>query len=269
MSTPRDRGWGNPDAPNYRRDHIVVVEARGIRLAVRREVAGLFVGFLEDLCATGYRLDVVADDWGYANRCIRGTGAGTGRPCVKSNHSWGLAIDVNATTNPMTEAHASHAGRPGHDARGVHTDMPAETGALAAKWGLRWGANYSGTRKDAMHFEFMGTPRDVHRYPTSNPPPPPSSTSGPSYLDESMTPHFVTLHAKGAHLDGQGNGYWDLAQFPWERTVVVTPNVADPATARAYNVPDVAFIKRGDGIRVIVEEGIAGHGLDVRIWTVG
>lgn len=101
------------------------------------------------------------------------------------------------------------------------------------------------------------------------PPVPAPTSSGPSYPDDSMTPHFISLHAKGAHFDGQGNGYWDLAQFPWERTVVITPNVADPATAGTYNVPDVAFVKRGEGIRVIVEEGVAGHGLDVRIWTVG
>jgi hypothetical protein len=161
----RDLGWGWPGAPgsaaeaSYRRAHIAVVSVAGIRLAVRREVAHLFVGFITELVGFGYRLDVNADDWGFANRDVRGA------PGAKSNHSWGLAVDLNALDNPMAEAHPAHGGSAGHDARGVHTDMPAETAGLASTWGLRWGANYAGSRKDAMHFEFVGAPGDVARYP--------------------------------------------------------------------------------------------------------
>ncbi len=159
MATAQDRDWGHPDEPGFRQRNIVAVDAGGVRLWVHRGVARLFKGFLDELVRRGYSLDVIADDWGYVNRDIRG------RPGVKSNHAWGLAVDINATKNPMTEAHPSHASTAGHDERGVHTDMPRWVGPLAERWGLRWGANYSGTRKDAMHFEFMGTPVDVGRYP--------------------------------------------------------------------------------------------------------
>lgn len=100
MATPRDRGWGWPGAPGSAeerryRQNITTIEVAGIRLAVRKEVAPIFVGFIKDMVTAGYRFDEVRDDWGWANRDIRG------RPGVKSNHAWGLAVDLNATRNPM------------------------------------------------------------------------------------------------------------------------------------------------------------------------
>lgn len=159
MADAQARGWEHPDDPGFYKRNIIPIIAGGVKLYIHKAVAHLFKGFLDELVATGYRLDLNADDWGYNNRDIRG------RPGTKSNHAWGLAIDINAISNPMTEAHPSHAGRAGHDSRGVHTDMPPETAGLAKKWGLTWGANYNGTRKDAMHFEFLGTPSDVKKYP--------------------------------------------------------------------------------------------------------
>lgn len=144
MSDAQTRGWGDPDREGYARDHIIKINAGGVTLNVRREVAPLIAGFVDALVATGYRLNVRADDWGYNNRDI------SGRPGVKSNHAWGLAIDLNSATNPMTE-----------DGR-AHTDMdPAVVRPLAAQFGLAWGADYTGARRDPMHFEFLGTPDDA------------------------------------------------------------------------------------------------------------
>lgn len=158
MTEPANkRGWGWPGAPNsaedrrYRANHIIALEVQGVKLYVRQEVARLFKGFIDELCSLKgrngrlYRLDVNADDWGYANRDVRG------RPGVKSNHAWGLAVDLNSATNPMTE-----------DGR-THTDLPSNVSSLASKWGLRWGGDYTGSRRDPMHFEFIGTPTDASR----------------------------------------------------------------------------------------------------------
>lgn len=77
--------------------------------------------------------------WGYGCRPITGT------TTVPSNHSWGLAIDINAPVNGYGSA--------------SHTiQQPMAT--LWNRYGFRWGGNYSGT-KDFMHFEFMGTPADA------------------------------------------------------------------------------------------------------------
>lgn len=144
-SGARARGWGDPDSPGYRQKHIVRITAGGRDLWVRREVAHLFKGFIDEIVARGYRIDLGGvDDWGFANRDIRG------RPGVKSNHSWGLAVDLNARTNPMGPK--------------LITDMPAWVVDVAEKWGLLWGGAYR-TRPDAMHFEFVGRPGDVARYP--------------------------------------------------------------------------------------------------------
>lgn len=78
--------------------------------------------------------------WGYGCRPITGT------TNVPSNHSWGLAIDINAPVNGYGSS--------------SHT-IPAAMGKLWNGYGFRWGGDYSGN-KDWMHFEFMGTPGDAH-----------------------------------------------------------------------------------------------------------
>lgn len=146
MPDAQDRGWGHPDTRGYRTKNIVKINAGGRDLWVRREVAHLFKGFIDEIVARGYRIDVgEIDDWGYNNRDIRN------RPGVKSNHSWGLAVDLNSRTNPMGDR--------------LVTDMPAWVPECAERWGLYWGGRYK-SNPDAMHFEFLGTPADVSRYPT-------------------------------------------------------------------------------------------------------
>jgi hypothetical protein len=81
--------------------------------------------------------------WGGACRPIkRSDGTLTTTP---SNHSWGLALDVNAPDNPF--GGTSHT-----------IDRPMAD--LWNAYGFRWGGDYS-TTKDWMHFEFMGTPADA------------------------------------------------------------------------------------------------------------
>jgi hypothetical protein len=75
--------------------------------------------------------------WGYASRPI----AGTKTP---SNHSWGLAVDLNAPTNPQR--------------RPLTTNMPPWMTALWRSYGFRWGGDYTSSTPDPMHYEFMGTP---------------------------------------------------------------------------------------------------------------
>lgn len=77
--------------------------------------------------------------WGQGCRAISGTN-------TPSNHSWGLAADINAPTNPYTS-------------NGQH-DIPNWVFSLWRRFGYGVGADYSG-RQDWMHFEFMGTPGDA------------------------------------------------------------------------------------------------------------
>ena len=139
-TTPRQRGWGNPDSPGFSK-HMRRVICPGIPLYVHWIVRPFFEGLIYDLHQAHYH---VSSSGGYNNRDIRG------RPGVKSNHAWGLAADFNAGTNPMTE-----------DGK-VHTDIP-HAHHFALKWYLFWGGDYSGSRKDPMHFECILSKRQALR----------------------------------------------------------------------------------------------------------
>jgi len=150
MSSAQQRGWGNPDGVvggrTYRLRYIRSFTHNGVTFpaGANRLVAPLMHALLDDLHKMGYVLHS-GWCWGYANRDIRGL------PGVKSNHSWGLALDVNAPVNPMTS-----------DGR-VHTNLPPNAGRIAKRYGFLWGGDYTGHRKDPMHFEFMGTKADARR----------------------------------------------------------------------------------------------------------
>jgi hypothetical protein len=142
MTTRADqRGWG-PGWPNCRTGSWVTVNGGGISIVgVRREIAPIVKFGLEATARKGYRLNAVRDDWGGVCRAISGTR-------TPSNHSWGLAIDLNATRNPM-----------GYRLR---TDMPSWMIHLWGSLGFGWGGYWS-SKKDAMHYEFLGTPGDAGR----------------------------------------------------------------------------------------------------------
>lgn len=139
-TTPTQRGWGNPDSSGYAKRMRRVV-CPGIPLYVHWLVKPFYEGLIFDLHQAKYH---VSSSGGYNNRDIRG------RPGVKSNHAWGLAADFNAGTNPMTE-----------DGK-VHTDMP-HAHHFALKWYLFWGGDYSGSRKDPMHWEFILSKKQAFR----------------------------------------------------------------------------------------------------------
>ncbi len=99
-----------------------------------------------------YRLDGTKDDWCYASRPISGTN-------VPSLHCWGIALDVNATTNPRS--------------RRFKTDMAPEMieavqaivfeGRPVWHWGGTWGRNHR-WRYDPMHFQIALTPDEAKRF---------------------------------------------------------------------------------------------------------
>lgn len=95
------------------------------------EVAYAFDRFVEDIDGP------TLDDWGYAERDIRGSTA-------VSNHASGTAIDLNATRHPLgTNPSANFTQSQIAKIR----EIIKVTGNV-----VRWGGDYSG-RKDPMHFE--------------------------------------------------------------------------------------------------------------------
>lgn len=103
---------------------------RGHNLRLNRSVADNFIGFLDALYVQGYRPTVIGS---HAERNI----AGSNTPSL---HSYGLAIDIDPTKNPVT-----------WNGQNI-TALPPSVGALAAKYGLTWGGSWTGQKRDPMHF---------------------------------------------------------------------------------------------------------------------
>ncbi len=112
---------------------------------VRNEICDLVNRLCKETVNRGYRLGTRDNPsygcWGFSCRPIRGSSS-------PSNHSWGLAVDINAPTNPMGPV--------------LITDMPGWMPDLWNAYGFKWGGDYK-TRPDAMHYEFMGSVADAAR----------------------------------------------------------------------------------------------------------
>lgn len=136
--------YGDPDSPGYVDRNIVAIDFLGRQVFVHRKAAPHFLRLerLFEARAPEYAVAVAAgelDDWGYANRTIRGERS------RKSNHAFGLAIDVNALTNVL----------------GTTGDMPVEVVDQWEAEGGDWGGDWP--RPDPMHFETHLTPREIRK----------------------------------------------------------------------------------------------------------
>lgn len=150
---------------------------RANQLKAFPDALALFEGFLRDIVAGGYKITDAAT---YSFRCTSGTGKscnGLTREAL-SNHSWGLAMDMNSGANPEK----TYLGIDGASAclTPVITDIPMWVVRTAEKWGLYWGGygwssgcespsqmKTSATR-DATHFEFRGSPEQARAIVVAN-----------------------------------------------------------------------------------------------------
>jgi len=137
----------------------------------------LFEGFLAEIQTKGY---IIGDAGTYVFRCTASTRkdcAGLTRSSL-SNHSYGLASDINTAKNPMR----TYYGLNGASAcqTPMQTDMPQWVVQTAEKWGLYWGGYgwssgctspgqvKSSASRDPMHFEFNGTTAQARAILTFN-----------------------------------------------------------------------------------------------------
>lgn len=133
------RGWG-PGWPTDRSDDQRKVTVGDVTVFMHREIAELVGMLMVETERRGYNLKG-GWCWGYAHRPIRGTRK------TPSNHSWGLALDINAPNNPMSSP--------------LRTDISMGIVDLWESYGFEWGGNWN--RPDPMHFEFTGTPEQARR----------------------------------------------------------------------------------------------------------
>lgn len=134
-----DRNWGPgwPDCGHTSRNLVTVVApVSKARFPVHARVARMLSRALDYLeLELGYRCRP-ASCGAFVCRAIAGTR-------VPSNHSWGLAIDIDWHLNPYR--------------CGASKSIPGEFIAFMESIGWAWGGRYC----DLMHFEFMGTPQQA------------------------------------------------------------------------------------------------------------
>lgn len=140
--TAAQRGWGAgwPSCSGVKTAGTAVVTAAksGTRFSVHKRIARLVSLLVDETERRGYLLKP-GQCGGYNCRNISGTNS-------PSNHSWGLAVDINWNDNPMR--------------RPLTTNIPEWMVHLWNRYGFAWGGHYT-TTPDPMHFEFMGTPSDA------------------------------------------------------------------------------------------------------------
>ncbi len=137
--------YGNSQKAGFEGRNIVKIEFLGRSMFVHRDASRHFLRLerLFEARAPDYAAAVAAgelDDWSYDLRNVRGAD-------VKSNHAFGLAVDINALANPV----------------GTSGDIPDEVVRQWETEGGEWGGDWN--RPDPMHFETHLTPAQIrHRY---------------------------------------------------------------------------------------------------------
>lgn len=126
--------YGNPTHADFEDKYLISLEhelADGTPIRIVSHIC--MVPALHDIFAN-YRRFVGSYDGCYNFRPVRG---GT----HLSLHSWGIAIDLNAASNPLGSTDRSK--------------QPPELVAAFKRHGFWWGADYH-NRKDPMHFQRAG-----------------------------------------------------------------------------------------------------------------
>ena len=274
---PAATGWGQPPAPGvgpgwewngYRYNGSPALEeweseriaentstvatlAPG-RLETHVDVRALFEGFLHEIDAKGYRVN---DASGYGFRCTSGNGGWScpsGDPDDLSNHAWGLAIDMNAGTNPIR----SYSGQDGVTAcrTPIVTDMPRWVVETGEKWGLYWGGyGWSGgcddldTQRDVVyrdppHFEFRGTVEQAR------------AIAGFNLRNDPTTTCFVVIDDGGDEVDacnrtGRPEADWRLpidTDVPDGTTAVMVNLTATEAAGAGFLTTEDCEPREGD-----------------------
>ena len=132
--------FGDIKDPQFEVKHIIPITLpypltfKGIlipRIRCHKLLADNFIAVFKDIQTVGLEAYATEYEGVYQNRSIKGF------PLSPSTHSWGIAIDLNSSTNPL----------------GKVGDMNPCVVAIFKKHGFSWGGDFL-HRLDYMHFQF-------------------------------------------------------------------------------------------------------------------
>lgn len=189
------RLWVNPVVPGSNGVKILGGVLSGDVATVLLNVARLFNASVETLDAGAC--------WGFQPRDIRGS-------ATLSNHASGTAIDLNAPRHGLGASGTFNAAQ----VRAIRAILNAHSGVV------RWGGDYSG-RKDEMHFEIVGSSRDIAAVaaairtqgtmPTPAPAPAPAPSPAPKPAPTSAPTPAPMEDDEDMYRTVQNNGRWFAA----------------------------------------------------------
>lgn len=138
---------GNPEHititdewPQHNIMTVMIPQLGGRKVQIHKRIVWQFCAMWRAWETEGLLGHVLSFDGAWAPRYKRGHAGGN--EAELSNHSWGTALDINASRNPLSA--------PPLPATVIGSTVPLVP--LAEKWGFCWGGNFE-SRKDAMHFE--------------------------------------------------------------------------------------------------------------------
>ena len=143
-----------------REDQVEIVLDGVKPFHICRKVAGDIRAALNQAKADGFQFETIT---GYRVGRSKGVLDANGRRTQYSNHSFGLAIDINAEKNGLYDRCAEFsddcrllrggAWQPGEPG-GITSDTPLYQAMIAMGW--QWGGILEGNQKDFMHFSPRG-----------------------------------------------------------------------------------------------------------------
>jgi hypothetical protein len=226
---------------------------------VRREIAELVLTLFRITALRGYDINPKGQPnqtWGFACRAI----ANTRRA---SNHSWGLAIDINAPSNPYSIT--------------FHTNIPPQVVNDWEVCGWYWGGRYT-VKKDTMHFEYIGNPTSVAGHLAKaksilnqllNALKPPASKNTVSLNSVAYAANGGYLHSgqKAAEDDARTCLEWlhnvrhyasDRDLRVWEERLRIAKGTDRPTDWKAAGAQYAGIIKRFQRVQGLAADGVVG-----------
>jgi len=250
MSVTSQNGWS---ANDITQTDVQTIPGTSRKLRLRKGDAGFLLRRIASFVDQNVENidESVQDDWGYAERPIRGSST------ELSNHASGTAEDLNATKHGLGVHNTWSAA----EETKIHAHLKEYVDPATGKNVIRWGEDYS-NRVDPMHFEIVGSPAAVARVAArlrGKPVPPPVPAKDVTIGIWSIQNGCGQKESKAPAMRVSDAAYGDCRAFvAWARakgwiTVEQEQGWVGAVTGHASNRPNPITIDFAYGARILTD----------------